>query len=480
MKKDVLRHLRINEKGVAIATAMSVVLILALLGAGLLLLSMREMNISLKSESSNQAFHVAEAGVEYATNKILDGEVLVDFSDTKTFGPGEFKVDVVRAIDYTIPRVTYTITSVGTVEDTQSTETSWLPSLINKVIPVAFAADDQKTLNVEMKQTKPFTEYVFFMDEKQDPDNYNFVSYKKSSTYYHDEVTGSVHANGNVGLGYDLSIYSAKDGLPIFSGVIDKDGDGSIDESVTYVNENGINIVGNNPTFNPPHKKVAEAIFPATNDYTFLEGKAGDDWIFHGDTTITLNGGNVSIDNGSEVSIPQNGIIYINNGDVSVSGTLDGRLTIVSAGGTAGGNIKIVDNVTYQNGVIPSVDANDMLGLIAEKDIMIPSNISSDNIVIDGIMLAKNGSIWYEDWDSNSTMGSGSGMVSKGTLTVNGSLIQKTDFGDVSGTGKGKHFGKSESGFLKRYNYDKRLNYLEPPYFFKSDRSLYEITWRQK
>ena len=186
MRKNIFGHLPNvkNEKGMAIATVMIVVAILALLGTGLLLMSMREMNISLKSESANQAFHVAEAGIDYATNKILDGEILTDYPDTTvTFGAGKFIVSIDREVDFsqTPPQATYSITSTGIVEDTQAT--GWLPSIINKIAPVAFAADNQKTLEVEMKQISPFFGYVFFIDEKQDTDNYNFTSYYKKGLF---------------------------------------------------------------------------------------------------------------------------------------------------------------------------------------------------------------------------------------------------------------------------------------------------------
>ena len=274
------------------------------------------------------------------------------------------------------------------------------------------------------------------------------------------------------------------DGYPIFNGL------------VTYVNE--IKIGGDGiPAFNPPYERVETVTFPVNSDYTFLESKAGSDWKFNGNTTIELNGGDVSINNEgaiNEGAIPSHGVIYVKDGNVEVSGILDGKLTIVSAGGTAGGNIEIVADITYQNpDIVPSETAsNDMLGLIAEKDIIIPYVDSSPpDLFIDAIMISKEGSIWYEDWDSNSTMGGGGGgMVGKGVLTVKGSLIQKTDFGDVPGTGgKGKHFGygwgmtdkddKVKTGYYKKLNYDERLHYSQPPYFFKPDRSLYEITWRQ-
>jgi len=490
MKKDVLRHLRINEKGVAIATAMSVVLILALLGAGLLLLSMREMNISLKSESSNQAFHVAEAGVEYAMNKISNGEILSDYPDTTiTFGAGEFVVSIDREVDFgqTPPQATYFITSTGIVEDTQSTETSWLPSLINEIIPTAFAADNQKTLQVEMKQTKPFTEYVFFMDEKQDADNYNFTSYKKSGVpTVGDEVTGSVHANGNVdingvdnGLGYDLSIYSVVDGYPIFNGL------------VSYVN--GINVNGTiydndqavpGPYFDPNPDEVTVTVFPESNDEMSLREYADKSLgiidAFGGDVMVEINGNSLSINGGSPITLQNdNNIIVVENGDIllSSSNDLDGKLTLVSVDG----NIEISSNVQYEDKDLdPTIltdpeneISDDMLGLIAEKDIIVPYLDSvPDNISIDAVMLAKTGSVWYVDWNNIK-----SGMSDlKGILTVNGSIIQKTDFDNSSG--KGKHFGQIKKGFLKRYNYDKRLYYLEPPYFFKPNRSLYKITWK--
>jgi len=490
MRKSIFGHLPSvkNERGMAIATVMIVVVILALLGTGLLLISMREVNMSLKSESSNQAFHVAEAGIDYATNKILDGEVLVDFSDTKTFGPGEFKVDVVRAIDYTIPRVTYTITSVGTVEDTQATKTGWLPSIINKIAPVALAADNQKTLEVEMKQISPFFGYVFFMDKKQDLDNYDFISYCQKISNHYDVVTGSVHANGHdnlalnhdlalnydLALNHDLSIYSWNTNYPVFNG------------KVTYVE--GINIYKKNGTgpyfdssFSPNPEQVSKVDFSAAgiaNDLDYFKNEAGEAWKFNGDTIIVLEGGNVKINGINKGAIPQSGVIYVYNGDASVSGILDGRLTIVSAGGgTSEGNIKIVGDVTYADGnIIPSETASDdMLGLIAKKDIYIPNTVSN-GVKVYAIMLAKEGSIWYENWGTRSHK-----YDYTDHFVVNGSLIQHTDYDKT--TGNKRRMGHvnttgSPYGFLKRYNYDKRLNYLEPPYFFKPDKSLYEIIWK--
>lgn len=499
MSKFVYKRLNFisDERGMALATVMLIMLALSLMGTALLVTSMREMNISLKSEGSNQAFHVAEAGIDYAINKVLDGEILADYPDTTvTFGAGEFVVSIDREVDFsqTPSQATYSITSTGIVEDSQSTGTSWLPSLINKVIPVAFAANNQKTLNVEMKQTDPFTKYVFFMDEKQDPDSYNFVSYKKSSTYYHDEVTGSVHANGHSystsTSTHDLSIYSVANGYPIFNGL------------VSYVN--GINVNGTvydndktvpgpyfDPNYDPNPDEVTVTVFPESNDEMSLREYADksleiiDAFAFGSDVMVEISGNSLSINGGSPITLQNgNNILVVENGDIllSSSSDLDGRLTLVSVDG----DIEISSNIQYKDKDLDSTIladpeneiSDDILGLIAENDIVILGS-APDNISIDAIMLAKTGSIWYEDWNGMK------GKSAKGTITVNGSLIQKTDFGDVLGTGKGKHFGYtsgmggSKAGYYKKLNYDNRLNYIEPPYFLKPDRSLYEITWRQ-
>ena len=82
-----------------------------------------------------------------------------------------------------------------------------------------------------------------------------------------------------------------------------------------------------------------------------------------------------------------NGIIYV-NGSLSVQGTLDGQLTLVSSG-----SIDITDDLLYRDGGEdgPGVYCNDMLGLVAGTDINVVNNAANqDDCVINAAMIVLN------------------------------------------------------------------------------------------
>ncbi len=81
------------------------------------------------------------------------------------------------------------------------------------------------------------------------------------------------------------------------------------------------------------------------------------------------------------INVPSNGYIYVED-DVWVDGVVDGRVTIGTA---AGKSIIINDDVVYE-----TKDGSDVLGLIAEKDILIPRN-SPEDLEINAALLAKSG-----------------------------------------------------------------------------------------
>jgi hypothetical protein len=136
-------------------------------------------------------------------------------------------------------------------------------------------------------------------------------------------------------------------------------------------------------------------------------------------------------------------------GDVFLSGTLRGRLTIA-----AENNIVVVANTTYSTSGAAS---NDMLGLIANQFVQVyhPVNSSGTNLSptfqnpqIQAAILALGHSFIVQNYNRGATLG---------TLAVTGVIAQKWR-GPV-GTS-----GGSGTGYLKNYNYDSRLQYSSPPY----------------
>lgn len=110
--------------------------------------------------------------------------------------------------------------------------------------------------------------------------------------------------------------------------------------------------------------------------------------------------GKVSINGGANIDLPSNGIIYVDGGNVTVSGKLLGRCT-VGAGPNKYwqyGNIYVGGNITYntppRNDPNLPVPANpDALGLVAYQSIEIPSSTYNANhtLQIDAAMMAVHG-----------------------------------------------------------------------------------------
>jgi len=147
----------------------------------------------------------------------------------------------------------------------------------------------------------------------------------------------------------------------------------------------------------------------------------------------------------------------LGTGRVTVSGTLDGRLTIGSLN-----DVYIVDNILYENSSIPAT--NDMLGLVADDDVIVADNAANrTNCEIHGSIFARTGSFTAENYSSGSP---------RGTLRVLGSIVQD----DRGAVGTFSH-GEIQTGYLKRYRYDTRLsdNDVRPPSYPGFYRKTYKI-----
>lgn len=170
--------------------------------------------------------------------------------------------------------------------------------------------------------------------------------------------------------------------------------------------------------------------------------------------TIALNGNQATI-NGTNYDISD--ILLIrSNGNLNVSGTLNGQLTIATTG-----KIYILDNLIYAN---ESPTSDDVLGLFAEDDIIVKNNENvspgvGKNIRIDASILSLDRfSIYpFNGGDANNPIG----RKPCATLQVNGGIIQQV-------RGVMGHFSLSSGcidGYIKDYRYDNRLLTTPPPYF---------------
>ena len=102
---------------------------------------------------------------------------------------------------------------------------------------------------------------------------------------------------------------------------------------------------------------------------------SGGLWL-QGDTTIVLNSnGTMNVTNSNKgwnnhnMALPGNGSLFVNGGELTISGTLKGRLSVGSSN-----DIIIAGDTKYATD--PRVDSGstDTLGIVSEQDVMIPSS----------------------------------------------------------------------------------------------------------
>jgi hypothetical protein len=306
-----------------------------------------------------------------------------------------------------------------------------------------YAASDGSTLHdtVEVyfntRAGSPFTQYAWFVD------NTGNVFWQNQDT-----VWGRAHSNGNVHIA----------GSPVF-----------IDKFTTA------------KKFDPPKPGTGtnQAIFkngyetgvaniPYPTDLSGVVGasNSGGKHYTH-DISVNLLPGTMVNNDGLATVVDMvtgtkdtvqlsdagfNGVI-LSEGNVYVSGVLDGRLSVSSLK-----NINVTDDCTYERN--PGLGASDdMLGLIAGINVVVNDNTANHtSCMIYGAVFTLTGSVEAENLNS---------LPICGDLTIYGCVIQKTE--QEVGLYKAKGGGKSQlkAGFWKDFRYDNRLvdPTKAPPYF---------------
>jgi hypothetical protein len=150
-----------------------------------------------------------------------------------------------------------------------------------------------------------------------------------------------------------------------------------------------------------------------------------------------------------------NGVIYVHYNStrptVRVEGTVNGKSTV----GTRG-NIRITSDIFYADNPLTNPNSDDMLGLVAAKDIIVyNSQHDQDRTIHATIMtmnqaIASNKNFWVHRYKNDRY----------GDLHLLGGLIQNS-------RGAVGLFGNqwSRKGYLKDYRWDPRLQGMSPPNF---------------
>lgn len=175
------------------------------------------------------------------------------------------------------------------------------------------------------------------------------------------------------------------------------------------------------------------------------------------------------------------GVIQV-SGTVGLSGVLRGRITLYAKGGT----LVLLRDLRYANDPGLGV-CKDMLGLIADNDVVVADNAintpqdigagplqldDTPDMYIHAVIMTLNTSFRAENYANAPTNATGCNGTAngRGCLYLSGGLIQKAR-GPV-GTANG-------SGYIKRYSYDRCAVVNPPPYFPTtgrfSDNRFYEL-----
>lgn len=188
-------------------------------------------------------------------------------------------------------------------------------------------------------------------------------------------------------------------------------------------------------------------------------------WLrFNADGTYDY-GNNSAYDLGTKNLSDYNGTIMTTGShDIHVEGTVHGQVTLYS-----GGDIHIEDDVVYLEDPRLFPDSQDMLGLIAEEDIIVEDNTANGtDCEIHGAIMALNTSFEVENYSSGSP---------RGTLTVVGSVIQR-ERGRLGSYTVVLGVVVASTGYMPDWQYDRRFLTVGPPQFPLQTRKVV-LSWNE-
>jgi hypothetical protein len=506
---------RNGQQGVAMITVMMIVVVLSLLMVASLNYAMQGEPPSRRDQDWNAALAAAQAGVDDYLYRLQQDQDYLQYSATNPPTPANAAFTGWHSIPgpsnpgqfhYSVSNVT----SQGIVQ----------------VVSTGRVRGVQRTVRANLRR-RGFLDYLYLTDyESLDPQSGYYsdptTATAQCSRYWWagrptgtcvrisfvtgDTINGPLHTNDTISV----------NGNPRFNGKATTAYTGSMScSAVTGFTWRwyGLSGCGDRPVFQTGDPESVPILpLPSTNTAIKAEtdraaGKTG--CLYNGPTRIVLNSsGTMTVTSpfttstayascvGTNVALPTNGVVYVQNvpstqtatcsgsqnrlgypisgdvtgygcrdGDVFVSGTLRGRLTIA-----AENNIVVVANTTYQT---TGAASTDMLGLVANQFVQVyhPVNSSGTNLSdsrnptstftnpqIHAAMLALGHSFIVQNYDEGAQLG---------TITINGVIAQKWR-GPV-GTSGG-------TGYLKGYGYDTRLQYASPPYVQDITETPYRVS----
>ena len=428
-----------KKNGYAFFIALFVITILAILSASFLSMAVNQNRTTDIYNRRMRAFYIAESGIDRtitwfrAQGSPPVGNNTNPWGGAQNLGGGSYSVAITDlGVVGGGPSRRYKVTSNGTYLNLNRVLTSYV-------------------------QVDNYARYLWFTDHE---------TYGGTSVWFFslDHLNGPTQTNSN----YNIM------GTPQFDDQV-----ASVANYIRFYNNgNNVNL---SQTTNPPYdvpifqQGVTFGVDPTTMPKQALNLRSASTSTgglsLSGNTTVVLNStGTMNLTNSNycktghydnkgkwvcdttcsntctNMSLPANGALFVNSGTLTLSGTLKGQLSVGSSQ-----NIVVPSNITYATDPRTNPSSTDVLGIISEGDVEIPSN-NPTNLEIDGCIMALGGSFYLNNYSQGPP---------DGTLTILGGIIQE-ERGPV-GTFNGST-GQKLSGYSKNYLYDSRLLTSPPPF----------------
>jgi len=413
-----------NRKGIALIASYLVIAVLIIFTIAFVNASIGQNNSTNLFKRQMQAFNLAEGGLDHAINWLRAqpsppiGNTTNPWGGVQSLGTG---------LTYSV-----TINDLGAQGGNASIRRY-------KIVSTGTAGNISQIL-INNVQNDNYARYIWFTDSE---------TYGGTNVWFWslDVLNGPTQTNSHFNIYRD----------PVFTG-----GDvRSVDDYIRFYNNgNNINLSqSTNPPFDNPNftQGITLGSEPVTmpNQALNLRSASTNGGLrLNGNSTVVLNAnGTMNVTNSARgwtnrnMALPANGALFVNNGTLTISGTLQGRLT---AG--ASSNLIIPNNITYSSDPRINSSSADMLGLISESNVMI-SQTAPAELEIDASLMALSTSFYLQNWST---------VAPKGTLNVYGGIIQ--DQRGPVGTFNGST-GQKISGYSKNYNYDPRMLTTPPPFY---------------
>ena len=427
-----------NENGATSLPLVMIIIIVMTLFASILLANNQKSTFSTKrEEQKHKALYIAESGIN---NYLFNLNKDPDYYKT-TKHPAETSWQIYDEGEYSL-KVTPLKDAVGVeIVATGQADVRNGKSIVKQ----------QRKIKATI-QKRSFLKYMYYTNHETTEGTGNRIWFISG-----DVLQGPIHSNDYINI----------NGAPVFKA--------KATTARTFYPSVGSAI------FEQSYEENVQPLeMPSTNNElkTWSENSG---YYYNGLTNIDLSSnGTIDISNSSRlstgptgvgISLPGNGVIYVDgqtsskysslSGNVFIKGTLNGKMTIASKG-----DIYITDDIVYSN------RDNDMLGLIAENYVYINHydnrgrDVAPKNVIIHAAIFSLNHSFTFERYYRRPT---------KGTLTVLGSIGQR--YRGPVGTFSS---GRPVSGYSKDYNYDQRMQFDEPPHFIEPlNTGFYVTNWEE-